>query len=63
MLSTPLVSSIHRIFIVSIIAHFSKKSTPPLPRPLPRWAVRDRCHGGQSAQLTFDNKITVIAAL
>ncbi len=54
MLSTPLVSSIHRIFIVSIIAHFSKKSTP---------RCRDRCRGGQSAQLTFDNKITVIAAL
>ena len=59
MLSTPLVSSIHRIFIVSIIAHFSKKSTPPLRRS----AIRDRCRGGQSAQLTFDNKITVIAAL
>jgi len=25
--------------------------------------IRDRCRGGQSAQLTFDNKITVIAAL
>ena len=47
----------------SIFSKANTRATSTSSKPLPRWAIRDRCRGGQSALLMFDGAERYVPAL